>query len=111
MNFKEVFRKNVTYDKIECHKKLALHPVYGKYILGKKHKKEGIKFTLCSPFGLKAFHHKRKAFKSFLRSCYSQPIKLQASFTSCKDDRSFRFWHVNRRLRKKEKERKTIDSM
>ena len=31
----EIFRKDVTYDNIETHKKPGLHPLFGRYICGK----------------------------------------------------------------------------
>ena len=40
MNFNEVFRKNVTYDNINCHKAVGLHP-----FSGKTKEVRGVKFT------------------------------------------------------------------
>ena len=35
MNFNEIFRKDVAFDQIKCHKKPGFHPFSRKHIIGK----------------------------------------------------------------------------
>ena len=34
-NFNEIFRKDVTYDNIQSHKKTGFHPLFRRYIFGR----------------------------------------------------------------------------
>ena len=36
-NLNEIFKKDVTYDNITSHKKAEFHPLFRRYIFGKKH--------------------------------------------------------------------------
>ena len=40
-NFKEIFKKDVTYDNIKSHEKPVLHPLSRRYILAKTAGEEG----------------------------------------------------------------------
>ena len=84
-NFKEIFRKDVTYDNIKSHKKPGLNPLSRSYIFGKT--TGGIKLTTLHPPLLSD-----KYLVHIPCNCYMKPCNLRKTIDNTEKASQFSGW-------------------
>ena len=77
-NFNEIFRKALTYDNIQSHKKAMLHSLFKKYYLGKTKGKGQI--DPPAVLGLKNLDLEKENFTSFKQLSLSVPDQYPTLF-------------------------------